>query len=124
MDFDLEYFKEIANKIFNTPSPTGYTIEAIMLIQKLLLEMGYESKITKKGNLCVEIKGKDNSYTVATSAHTDTLGLMVRSIKPNGYLSVTNLGGPIIPTLDGEYCLVRNRDGKCYRGTILSTSPS
>ncbi len=124
MNFDLDYFKEIANEIFNTPSPTGYTIEAIKLIQKLLLEMGYESKITKKGNLCVEIKGKDNSYTVATSAHTDTLGLMVRSIKPNGYLSVTNLGGPIIPTLDGEYCQVRNRDGKCYSGTILSTSPS
>ena len=50
MKFDLDYFKEIANEIFKTASPTGYTIEAIKLIQKLLLEMGYESKITKKGN--------------------------------------------------------------------------
>ncbi len=36
----------------------------------------------------------------------DTLGLMVRSIKSDGTLAFTNVGGPIIPTLDGEYCRI------------------
>lgn len=124
MDFDINYFKTIAYKIFNVSSPTGYTSEAIGLISELLKEMGYDSSLTKKGNLLVTLSGDDNTYTVATSAHVDTLGLMVRSIKPNGKLAVTNLGGIIIPTLDGEYCQVRTREGKLYSGTILSTSPS
>ena len=59
---------------------------------------------------------------VATSAHVDTLGLMVRSIKGNGNLALTKIGGPIVPTLDGEYCKVVTRDNKVYTGTILSTS--
>ena len=61
---------------------------------------------------------------VATSAHVDTLGLMVRSIKGNGNLALTKIGGPIVPTLDGEYCRVHTRNGQVYTGTILSTSPS
>ena len=61
---------------------------------------------------------------VATSAHCDTLGLMVRSVKPNGRLALTTLGGPSTPTLDGEYCTIYTRDGRKYTGTILSTSPA
>ena len=49
---------------------------------------------------------------------------MVRSIKGNGNLALTTLGGPITATLDGEYCVVYTRDNKKYTGTILSTSPA
>ena len=49
---------------------------------------------------------------------------MVRSIKSNGMLAVTNIGGPIIPTLDGEYCRIHTRDGRVYSGTVLSCSPA
>ena len=49
---------------------------------------------------------------------------MVRSIKGDGTLAVTNVGGPSIPTLDGEYCKIMTRDGKVYSGTILCSSAS
>lgn len=49
---------------------------------------------------------------------------MVRSIKDNGKLAITKVGGPCLPTLDGEYCKIYTRDGKVYTGTILSCSPS
>ena len=49
---------------------------------------------------------------------------MVRSINGDGTLRFTNIGGPILPTLDGEYCRIITRDGKVYTGTILSTSPA
>lgn len=61
---------------------------------------------------------------IGLSAHVDTLGAMVRSISNEGKLKITNIGGPIIPTLDGEYCTIRTRDGKLYTGTFLSTSPA
>ena len=49
---------------------------------------------------------------------------MVRSINSDGTLSLTKLGGPLTPTLDGEYCDIITRDDKVYTGTILSKSPS
>ncbi|MEA4820808.1 MAG: M42 family metallopeptidase [Erysipelotrichales bacterium] len=122
MNIDLEYYKKVATRVFNEDSPSGFTKNAIVVIDELLKEIGYQGKRTQKGNLVVDLEGIDNDYVVATSAHVDTLGLMVRSIKSNGYLAVTNIGGPIIPTLDGEYCKIVTRDNKKYSGTILSTS--
>ncbi len=120
--FDLDYFKKVAKDVFLCDSPTGYTFNVINLIKKYIDEFGYESKILNNGALEVSIKGEDHSKVVATSAHVDTLGLMVRSIKSNGNLALTKLGGPITQTLDGEYCRIITREGKVYTGTILSTS--
>ena len=124
IEFDLDYFKKISAEIFNCDSPTGYTFNVINLIKKHVLEFGFDAKILNNGALEVSIKGEDSSKVLATSAHCDTLGLMVRSIKSNGNLALTKLGGPITPTLDGEYCKIYTRDGKVYKGTILSTSPA
>ena len=122
INFDLDYFKKVAQDIFTCDSPTGYTQNVIELVKKYVDSFGYESRIMNNGALEVTIKGEDETKTVATSAHCDTLGLMVRSIKGDGHLALTKLGGPITPTLDGEYCKVYTRYGKTYTGTILSTS--
>ena len=122
--FNFDDFKYFSEKVFTCDSPTGYTFKAIALIEKMVKEMGYDCKVLNKGALEVSISGLDHSKTVATSAHVDTLGLMVRSIKSNGTLAITKVGGPILPTLDGEYCKIYTRDDKVYEGTILSTSPA
>ena len=124
MDYK-KYLGKIVPKIFLTDSPTGYSKNIDNTIINILHEIGYDNvKITNKGNLLVEIEGINNNKIVATSAHADTLGLMVRSINSDGTLKVTNVGGPQAATLDGEYCKVVTRGGKAYTGTVLSTSPS
>ena len=120
----MEFIKNIAYKIFGCDSPTGYSMNINKLIVELLAELGYSAGITNKGNVRLFIEGEDHSKRVATSAHTDTLGLMVRSINGDGTLSVTNVGGPSLPTLDGEYCKIATRGGKVYTGTILCSSAS
>ena len=120
----MEFIKSIAYKIFGCDSPTGYSMNINKLIVEILAELGYSASITNKGNVRLFIEGEDHSKKVATSAHTDTLGLMVRSINGDGTLSVTNVGGPSLPTLDGEYCKIATRGGKVYTGTILCSSAS
>ena len=124
ISFDLEVFKSISERVFNCDSPSGYSVNIIKLLREYLDEYKCDYKVHNKGTIEVFVKGLDSSKVVATSAHVDTLGLMVRSIKANGNLALTKIGGPIIPTLDGEYCKIVTRDNKIYSGTILSTSPA
>jgi len=122
--FNLDDFKTISKDIFLTDSPTGYTKNITNMIGSYLTKYGYDYKICNKGTISLFIKGEDSSKVVATSAHVDTLGLMVRSISSDGKLKLTKFGGPIAPTLDSEYCTIVTRDGRKYTGTILSTSPA
>ena len=121
---DMNYVKNVIYKIFGCDSPTGYSVNIDKVLLELLSELGYEPKITNKGNVKLFIEGQEHNKKIATSAHVDTLGLMVRSINGDGTLSVTNVGGPSIPTLDGEYCKIVTRDGSIYTGTILCRSAS
>ncbi|MFV0480323.1 MAG: M42 family metallopeptidase [Anaerorhabdus sp.] len=123
MKFNTKYIQEFATKILAIDSPAGYTKEAVAFLKKEAEEMGYKTQLTQKGNLIVEVGGKKKAAR-AVCAHVDTLGLMVRSIKADGKLSVTMVGGPLMNTLNGEYCRIYTRSKKVYTGTILSTSPS
>ncbi|MEE0966822.1 MAG: M42 family metallopeptidase [Bacilli bacterium] len=119
----MNYF-EFGKEILNIDSPSGYCDDAIHYVENKVNELGYKTNKTKKGNLEIYVDGKNNEKTIGLCAHVDTLGLMVRSIKSDGTLAFTNVGGPIIPTLDGEYCRIITRDKKVYTGTILSLSPA
>lgn len=119
-----EYYFNVAKQLFATPSPTGYHQEIAPLIKQFAVENGATFEQTQKGCMILTYKGKDSQKAFGLSAHADTLGLMVRSIKSDGGLAFTKIGGPQLPTLDGEYCTVITREGKKYTGTILSTSPS
>lgn len=114
---------DFARKIISIPSPSGYTKEIISHLETETAKLGYHHFLTKKGNLVIEIEGKSD-YTLGLSGHVDTLGAMVRSIMADGNLKFTAIGGPLWPTLDGEYCQVKTREGKGYTGTFLSTSPA
>ena len=115
---------DYAQQLLGIDSPTGFTQHAIAWIEEQVQALGYTCYRNAKGNLIVEIEGPADQPVVAVSAHTDTLGLMVRAIKKDGKLAFTRLGGPCLPTLDGEYCRIITRQGKVYTGTILSTAPA
>lgn len=124
MDFNKDYTMNFAKSILEIDSPTGFTKKIITYIKNEAEKLGYSTFLTQKGNCIVEVMGKNNEIARGVCAHVDTLGLMVRSIKSDGKLAVTKVGGPIMNTLDGEYCRIYTREGKVYTGTILSNSPS
>lgn len=114
---------DLLEKLTSIPSPSGYTNNLTNYLKDYLTSLGYHPFQNQKGNLFVKVEGKNN-YTLALSAHIDTLGLMVRSITSDGKIMFTPIGSPILNTYDGEYCHIHTRDNKVYTGTILSTSPS
>jgi len=109
-------------RVMSIDSPTGYCGNIINELKKDIDKLGFKTSLSNKGNLIVEVGSGKNALGLC--AHVDTLGLMVRSIKADGTLAITKLGGPIMPTLDGEYCKIYTRSGKVYTGTILSNSPA
>ncbi|MBW6410155.1 M42 family metallopeptidase [Clostridium weizhouense] len=126
MDIQInkEYLLNTAKEILEFNSPTGFCFEIMDKIKEIAEGFGYEFETTRKGCGIITIKGSSDDEVIGLSAHVDTLGAMVRSITSEGKLKFTLLGGPIVPTLDGEYCTIRTREGKLYSGTFLSTSPA
>ena len=121
---EKEYVLNFAKELLSIDSPSGFTKHAIDYVDEKAKALNYKTARTNKGNLLIYVEGEDTSKTVGLCAHCDTLGLMVRSIKSDGKLALTKLGGPSVPTLDGEYCNIYTRDGRKYTGTILCTSPA
>ncbi len=119
-----EYLLSTAKGILEFNSPTGFCFEIMDKIEEIVGEFGYKFERNNKGGGIITIEGKSDEKVIGLSAHVDTLGAMVRSITSSGTLRFTLIGGPIVPTLDGEYCKIRTRDGKIYDGTFLSTSPA
>lgn len=118
----IDFIAEQLKTLTAIPSPSGYTKNATDYLMKLLQDMGYEPKLSRKGNVFVTLGGDGEPLVLA--AHVDTLGAMVRSIKDNGRLRPTTLGGHIWSTADGENCTIHTRDGKVYTGVVLNTEPS
>ena len=120
----LAFLTDTLQKLLGQDSPTGFTEKVVTAAEKVARELGFAARRTNKGNLVVTIPGRETGRRVGLCAHVDTLGLMVRSVTADGMLMVTKVGGPLLPTLDGEYCRIYTREGKVYTGTVLSLSPS
>lgn len=124
-DINSDALIKFLTKLLNTPSPTGFTDQAIALCEEVLAPMpGVSLKRTHKGALVATISGTCESPWRALTAHVDTLGAMVKEIKSNGRLKVSKLGGFAWNTVEGEGVTVYTRAGKTLRGSILLSKAS
>ena len=117
-----QYITETLKELTNIPSPSGYTGRVTEYLINTLSKMGYKPAKTVKGN--VECILNEGAEPLVLAAHVDTLGAMVRSIKDNGRLKPTTIGGHQWSTADGENYFIFTRDGRKYTGVILNKEPS
>jgi len=113
----IEYIRELVE----IASPSGYTEEIIAHIQGRLEGRGYILSLNRKGALSVMTSDRPR---YALAAHIDTLGGMVSSIKSDGHLELTQLGGWPVNSFEGEYVSVLTSSGKKFRGTFLLNDPA
>ncbi len=118
------YLYKITKELLAIDSPSGFCKKAVDFAQGEATSLGYRTAKNAKGNLLIYVDGKSSEKTIGITGHVDTLGLMVRSIGEDGSIAITNIGGLLMPTVDGEYCRIYTRDNRVYTGTILSKSPA
>ncbi len=115
-----KYLLEQLQKLLSIPSPTGYTEQAIDYLEEQLGELsGISYHRNSKGALIASWEGDLKTSPRALTAHIDTLGAMVKEVKANGRLKLTQLGSFPWNTVEGEGCTVLASSGRSIRGSIL-----
>src|SRR5882757_987243 len=95
--------------LLNTPSPTGYAVEAIEYTHKAFAAAfpTLQLSLTNKGALVGFLPGSQHNAPRGVTAHADTLGLMVKDIKPSGRLKMALLGGFMWNAVEWEGVTIR-----------------
>lgn len=118
-EISTDYLTRTLVDLLNTPSPTGDTEYAISLVEGELMSMGIATERTTKGALLAHLDGMRSDRPRALTAHVDTLGAMVKEVKPNGRLKLTALNGVMWPTVESEGVTIATRSGRQVRGSIV-----
>jgi putative aminopeptidase FrvX len=124
LPIDLPQMTEFLTGLLNTPSPTGFTEQAVAYMEKALAPLPLALRRTRKGALVADWAGQQQDAPRALTAHLDTLGAMVKEIKDNGRLRLSKIGGWAWNTVEGEGCTIFAAGGAQVRGTLLIAKAS
>jgi len=112
-----DYAWEKTAQLLAIDSPSGYTWKAAVWVRNAFAALGFDAHITTKGGVIIDLGGKNAENGLLLEAHADTLGAMVSTIKGNGRLKMTGLGGMNPNNAEAENVRVYTRDGKVIEGT-------
>jgi len=119
-EIDQQYLLSKLQDLLHIPSPTGYADQAIAYLEEeLAIYPGISSRRNAKGALLANWTGDLKTSPRGLTAHVDTLGAMVKEIKGNGRLKLTQLGSYAWNTIEGEGCTVLSSRGEPVRGAVL-----
>jgi putative aminopeptidase FrvX len=111
--------------LLNVPSPTGFTAQAVDFVEKELSQYKQLTlSRTRKGALLAKWEVRSDRPPVALTAHVDTLGAVVKEIKSNGRLKLSQVGGLQWPSVETEGVWVFTSKGEKIRGSVLIDTAS
>ena len=116
MPLDARYSLDQTLRLLSIPSPTGYPGKVCSALVETLEGLGFSPRQLRKGGVVCTLGGE--GHPIALASHVDTLGLMVRAIKPDGRLAFTCLGGPSLQAVETENVTVLTRGGQSYTGVV------
>jgi putative aminopeptidase FrvX len=120
-----EYLVDFLVKLLNIASPTGFAEPAIAFVEQELSQFSrLQLTRTRKGALIAKWEVPSELPPVALTAHVDTLGAVVKEIKPNGRLKLSRIGGIQWPSVETEGVWVIPSKGEKVRGSVLIETAS
>jgi len=119
MKYD-EYCLNLIKDLTNAKAPSGFEDETIDVARKYVSTFA-DVKEDKMRNLYLyRKKNTGNKPVVMLDAHSDEVGFMVHSIRPNGTIRVNNLGRWTNSTLPASKVKVRNALGEWISGVFVN----
>ena len=119
-----DYAWEKTQQLLAIDSPSGYTAKAAAWVKENFEALGFDAFITTKGGVIIDLGGEDKNDALLLEAHADTLGAMVATIKGDGRLKMTALGGMNPNNAEAENVRVYTRSGKVIEGTCQLSNAS
>ncbi|MDR1082645.1 MAG: M20/M25/M40 family metallo-hydrolase [Coriobacteriales bacterium] len=86
---DLKFLKELTE----APSPSGYEVPAAKLLRARLEKSADSIETNILGSVHATLKGTGSSPRVMIAGHIDEIGLMVKYISDEGFISFDAIGG-------------------------------
>lgn len=120
---DYAYLEETLLHLLAIPSPVGLTDGVARYTAGRLEALGIPFELTRRGAIRATIKGRESRPARAIVAHLDTLGAMVREIKPNGRLGIVPIGHWSSRFAEGGRLTIYTDEGQ-LRGTCLPLKTS
>lgn len=120
---DADYLKTTLIELLAIPSPTGLTDEIVHYTGSKLDALGVPYELTRRGTIRAVLRRnrperRKSSPACAIVSHLDTLGAMVREIKPNGRLALMPVGTWSSRWAEGGRVTLFTETGR-YRGSVL-----
>ncbi|HED31577.1 MAG TPA: osmoprotectant NAGGN system M42 family peptidase [Prosthecochloris aestuarii] len=117
ISIDNDYLQATLLKLLDIPSPTGYTDRIVHFVGRELESMGVPFELTRRGAIRATLKGEQPLLDRAIVVHLDTIGAMVRELKPNGRLGIAMIGHWPARFAEGARATIFT-DNRSFRGTI------
>ena len=117
---DVAWTVDLLVQLLRTPSPSGRTDAVMQLLGDVLVDLPLELSVTRRGSLLATFPGRNTDGARAIVAHADTIGCMVRELKPNGRLAVVPVGTHSARFAEGGRVTILTDDSeRTYVGTVL-----
>ena len=120
---DEAFLEETLLQLMAIPSPVGMTDGVVRYTATRLEAVGLPYEITRRGAIRATLKGRARLPARAVVAHLDTLGAMVRELKPNGRLAIVPIGSWSARFAEGARLTIYGDDMQA-RGTCLALKTS
>ncbi len=124
LNVDADYLKDTLLGLLGIPSPSGYTDRVVHHVGEELARLGIAFELTRRGAIRAHLKGRQREFGRAIVSHVDTLGAMVKNLKPNGRLEIVPVGHWSSRFAEGARVTVFTDDHGSRRGTILPLKAS
>jgi len=115
--------EEYVEKYCLIPAISGHEDLMIKALHDDLKNFADDISVDNLGNVIAMIKGKsESSPKIMIFAHTDQIGMFVKSITDDGFLKIVRLGGVPERILAGAAIQIKSKSGEIVSGVIGTIS--
>ena len=102
---------KLLGRLVEAPSPSGFEQPAAKVFREWMGEVADAVETNVMGSVHAVLKGKRDGVSVMLAGHIDEIGLMVKYITPEGFVTFAAIGGVDAAILPGARVRVHTSEG-------------